>query len=196
MSDATYQPKTYRRNGGDVFVVASGGSIVLESGAAITPETGVVNTGGITVLSALFTEDATSLTHTATFTIPAGATLLDIIVVPQVLWTGGTVAFTCGDANSANGWFTTTNLKATDLVLGERLQASNANNWGGVNGAYLTTAGRFGQQSANMIGGYCPTAYSVIGVVTVTTPATTAGRTRMHVLYADPGIAVTPVLAS
>jgi hypothetical protein len=95
----------------------------------------------------------------------------------------------------ANGWFTTTNLKATDLVLGERLQASNANNWGGVNGAYLTTAGRFGQQSTNMIGGYCPTAYSVIGVVTVGTPATTAGRTRMHVIYADFGIAVTPVLA-
>lgn len=196
MSDATYQPKVYKRNGGDVLVVASGGSVVLESGAAISPETGVTNTGGITVLTALFTEDAASLTHTATFTIPAGATLLDILVVPQVLWTAsGTAAFTCGDANSANGWFTTTNLKATDLVLGERLQASNANNWGGVNGAYLTTAGRFGQQSANMIGGYCPSAYSVIGVVTVTSPSTTAGRTRMHVLYADPGITVAPVLA-
>ncbi len=150
--------------------------------------------GSIVSQTALFTEDATSLTHTATFTIPAGATLLDILVVPQVLWTGGTAAFTCGDANSANGWFTTTNLKATDLILGERLQASNANNWGGVNGAYLTTAGRFGQQSTNMIGGYCPTAYSVIGVVTVGTPATTAGRTRMTVLYSI-GASVTPVLA-
>lgn len=156
--------------------------------------TGNAGTGTVFAKTALFTEDATSLTHTATFTIPAGATLLDIIVVPEVLWTGGTAAFTCGDANSATGWFTTTNLKATDLVLGERLQASNANNWGGVNGAYLTTAGRFGQQSTNMIGGYCPTAYSVIGVVTVGTPATTAGRLRMTVLWMV-GQAVTPVLA-
>lgn len=156
--------------------------------------TGNAGTGTIFCKQALFTEDATSLTHTATFTIPAGSTLLDIIVVPQVLWTGGTATFTCGDANSANGWFTATNLKATDLILGERLQASNANNWGGVNGAYLTTAGRFGQQSTNMIGGYCPTAYSVIGVVTVGTPATTAGRTRMYVLWMV-GESVTPVLA-
>jgi len=156
---------------------------------------GASGLGQIVTQTALFTEDATSLTHTATFTIPAGATLLDIYVVPQVLWTAtGTVNFTCGDANSANGWFTNTNLKATDLILGERLQASNANNWGGVNGAYLTAAGRFGQQATNMIGGYCPTAYSVIGVVTVGTPATTAGRTRMTVVYTI-GSIVTPVLA-
>lgn len=194
-ADKTYGPKIYKKDGGDTLVLASGGTLSIEAGATLTTAAGVTDTGGVTVLSALFTEDATSLTHTATFTIPAGATLLDIIVVPQVLWTGGTAAFTCGDAASANGWFTTTNLKATDLILGERLQASNANNWGGVNGAYLTTAGRFGQQATNMIGGYCPTAYSVIGVVTVGTPATTVGRLRMHVIYADAGIAVTPVLA-
>lgn len=155
--------------------------------------TGDAGSGTIFSKTVLFTEDATTTTHTGTVVIPAGATLLDILVVPQVLWTGGTAAFTCGDANSANGWFTTTNLKATDLILGERLQASNANNWGGVNGAYLTTAGRFGQQSTNMIGGYCPTAYSVIGVVAVGTPATTAGRLRMTVTWTV-GQAVTPVL--
>ncbi len=195
MSDATYTPKVYKKAGGDTLVVASGGILTLESGAVITPETGVTKTGGITVLTALFTEDATSVTHTATFTIPAGATLLDIYAVPQVLWTGGTAALSVGDANSATGWMNAFDLKATDLILGERFQASNANNWGGKNGSYLTTAGRFGQQSTNMIGGYCPTAYSVIGVVTVGTPATTAGRTWLHVLYADRGITVTPVLA-
>lgn len=186
--------------------VTSGGSMVsttatqtltnktLTTPAMASPTvTGNAGSGLIFAKTALFTEDATSTIHTATFTIPAGSTLLDILVVPQVLWTGGTAAFTCGDAGSANGWFTTTNLKATDLVLGERLQASNANNWGGVNGAYLTTAGRFGQQATNMIGGYCPTAYSVIGVVTVGTPATTAGRLRMTVLWMV-GEAVTPVL--
>ena len=146
------------------------------------------------VKTAVFTEDATSTIHTATFTIPAGFTLYDIIVVPEVLWTATTsAAFTCGDANSANGWFTSTDLKATDLVLGERLQSTGGENWGGVQGAYLTTAGRVGQQSADMIGGYCPNAYTIIGVVTVVDPATTAGRLRMTVMYYK-GTKVTPVL--
>lgn len=137
------------------------------------------------VRQAAFVEDATTLTHTATFLIPAGSTLLDIIVTPQVLWTSsGTVNFTCGDANSANGWFTNTNLKATDLILGERLQASSSTQWGGVNGSYLdSTTGRFGRQSTTMIGGYCPTATSVIGVVTVSVASTTVGRTFMTVIY-------------
>lgn len=174
---------------------ALGSTATLTASNLVSPVvTGNAGTGTIFCKQALFTENASSTTHTATFTIPAGSTLLDIIVVPQVLWTGGTAAFTCGDANAATGWFTSCNLKATDLILGERLQASNANNWGGVNGAYLTTAGRFGQQSTTMIGGYCPTAYSVIGVVTVGTPATTAGRTRMYVLWMV-GESVTPVLA-
>ena len=147
------------------------------------------------VKQALFVEDATSLTHTATFTIPAGSTLLDIVVTPIVLWTPTTsAALVVGDANSANGWFQSTNLVATDLVLGERYQASNDNNWGGLNGAYLTTAGRFGQQATNMIGGYCPNAYSVIGVVTVVGPSTAVGRTLMTVIYMK-GQKVTPVLA-
>lgn len=183
----------YTASGNEIYRIdGTNRKLTVAAGAGFDVSGGV--TGGIAALTALFTEDATTLTHTATFTIPAGATLLDIVVVPQVLWTGGTAAFTCGDANAATGWFTSTNLKATDLLLGERLQASNANNWGGVNGTYLTTAGRFGQQSTTMIGGYCPTAYSVIGVVTVGTPATTAGRLRMTVLYSI-GTAVTPVLA-
>jgi len=177
------------------------GSNTLTAPNEISPVvTGDAGSGVIFAKTALFTEDATSLTHTATFVIPAGATLLDIIVVPQVLWTATTsAAFTCGDANSATGWFTSTNLKATDLILGERLQASQAvatdGSYGGTKeGAYVTTAGRFGQQTTNMIGGYCPTAYSVIGVVTVVGPSTTAGRLRMTVLWTV-GQAVVPVLA-
>ena len=142
------------------------------------------------VRQALFVEDATTLTHTATFVIPAGSTLLDIYVVPEVLWTSsGTVSLSVGDANSSTGWFQATNLKGTDLILGERYQASQAvatdgSYGGGKEGAYVTTAGRFGQQTTNMIGGYCPTTYSVIGVVTVSVPSTAVGRTRMTVIYA------------
>ncbi len=35
MVDSTYQPKTYRTNGGDKFVVASGGEIDVESGGSL-----------------------------------------------------------------------------------------------------------------------------------------------------------------
>lgn len=177
----------YRVDGGTrKITVAAGAGLDLSGGAS----------GAVVSSTVLFTEDATTLTHTGTVVIPAGATLLDIVVVPQVLWGAGTsAAFTCGDANTATGWFTSTNLKATDLLVGERLVASDSSSWGGVNGAYLVSAtGRFGQQSANMIGGYCPSAYSVIGVVTVVGPSVTTGRTRMTVLYTI-GNTVTPVLA-
>ncbi len=139
MADTTYQPKIYKKDGGDTLVVASGGTISIEAGGSLT--------GNIVALQAAFVEDATTLTHTATFPSPAGATLLDIYAVPQVLWTDSSAALTIGDANSATGWFTSTNLAATDLILGERLQASQAvatdGSYGGTKeGAYVTTAGR------------------------------------------------------
>jgi hypothetical protein len=34
--DTTYQPKTYRKQGGDELVIASGGSITVEPGGALT----------------------------------------------------------------------------------------------------------------------------------------------------------------
>lgn len=155
--------------------------------------TGTAGSGFARAILIPFVEVATLTTHTGTATIPAGAVLLDIYFWSTVLWSASDAAVVIGDANSANGWFTTCQLDTTDLVVGERLQASNANNWGGVNGAYLTTAGRFGQQSANMIGGYCPTAYSVIAVVTKS-GAGTAGRSFMLVTYAI-GESVSPVVA-
>jgi len=40
MSDASYQPKTYRKSGGDVSVVADGGILSIESGGHIEIDTG------------------------------------------------------------------------------------------------------------------------------------------------------------
>lgn len=159
----------------------------------ITSPTITGGSGIVLTQTALFTEDATNTLHQATFALPAGSMLLDIIVVPQVLWTAtGAVSLEIGDSVDADGWFTAVDLKATDLILGEKLQASSDNFWGGKNGVYLTTAGRFGQQTTNMIGGYCVSAYSLVASVTVGTPATTAGRTRVTVLYTT-GSTVTPV---
>lgn len=149
---------------------------------AITAPTG---TGFMRVETVSFTEDATSTTHTGTVVIPAGGTLHDIVVTSSVLWTGGTAAISVGDAQAATGWFNAVDLKATDLLVGEALRASDATTgWGGKNGAYLVAAtGVFGQATATKAGPYYVTAGSVIGVVTVGTPATTAGRTFMTVIY-------------
>ena len=40
MADATYQPKVYRRQGGNVFVVASTGQVLVESGGGIEVDSG------------------------------------------------------------------------------------------------------------------------------------------------------------
>jgi hypothetical protein len=40
MADLTYGPKTYRKSGGDNFVVANGGTVTLESGGEIVVESG------------------------------------------------------------------------------------------------------------------------------------------------------------
>jgi hypothetical protein len=44
VADTTYQPKVYRKQGGDVLVLASGGAIMPESGSAIQPAPAVLGT--------------------------------------------------------------------------------------------------------------------------------------------------------
>lgn len=54
MADATYSPKVYRANGAEQLVVASGGTIKIETGGKIVPNSGtqaaniVAATGGAT----------------------------------------------------------------------------------------------------------------------------------------------------
>jgi hypothetical protein len=145
--------------------------------------------GSVIAKSVLFTENATATTHTGTVVIPAGSTLIDIIVTNKALWTGGTATMKVGDSVDDDGYFVGVNLKATDLVLGEVLTASGSTgNWGGVNGAYLVAAtGRRGPAATNFAT-YQDAGTSIIGVVTVGTPATTVGRTIMTVIYATPSI--------
>ncbi len=158
--------------------------------------TGDASSGVVVSKTVAFIEDATSTTFTGTVVIPAGATLVDIVVTSSVLWSKASSRFTCGDAQSANGWFTSTNVNATDLLVGEALRAAGGSaSWGGVNGTYLVSAtGVFGQATATKAGPYYVTAGSVIGVVTVTPGAGAAGRTFMTVTYSV-GQAVAQVVA-
>ena len=74
MADTTYQPKVYRTDGGDKFVVASGGTIDIESGGyfkiagtAVTASAAELNAltgGGNSTTSTTYTIDSDSATGT------------------------------------------------------------------------------------------------------------------------------------
>ena len=57
MADATYSPKVYRAAGGDQQIVASGGSIKMETGGKILPNSGT-QAANITTIAATGTFSA------------------------------------------------------------------------------------------------------------------------------------------
>jgi hypothetical protein len=115
-------------------------------------------------------------TYTASVTVPAGATILDIIVNGVALWDAATSAvMVVGDAADPDGYYTAVDLKATDLLAGESISFALA---GGQAGAYIANS----QVSPR----YSASERTISGVVT-SVGAGTAGRTRMLVVYAAPG---------
>lgn len=128
-----------------------------------------------------FTENTVNTTFTGTVVIPAGATLVDVIIHAVALWNDGTAAvMKVGDTANDDGWFTAVDLKATDLLAGESIQFGYT---GGQEGADLD-----GGESAgdHVRGRFYATADVVTGVVTVTAKDGTTGVTRMTVLYSLP----------
>ena len=124
-----------------------------------------------------FTETAGAGTYTGSVSIPAGATILDIIVNGVALWDTGTSAtLKVGDAADDDGYFTGVNLKATDLLAGESLSFALA---GGKAGAYIANS----QVSPR----YSATARVISGIIT-TVGTGSAGRTRMVVIWTLPTV--------
>ena len=190
MADATYQPKTYRKDGGDTHVIASGGVLDVESGGAfklagvaITPTAAELNKAASIAATAyqtvtaevLFTEAGVAGVYTGTIALPAGSRIIDVGVDGIALWTAGTTAaIIVGDDDDDNGFFTSTNLLATDLLEGE---INNIEHPGGKAGAYIASEARIL---------YAAAARNVIGVVTTTGTTAETGITRMYVVYANP----------
>lgn len=132
---------------------------------------------GVQAMQARFVENGAG-TYTADFLLPAGATLVDIIVEAEALWTAATSAsLEIGDTGDPDGWFTAVDLKATDLLAGESVSLQSTQLQGGLIGAYaigtLTHIDR--QYSASE---------RTITATVVSVGAGTAGRTRVTVLYA------------
>lgn len=139
------------------------------SGGTIQPGLGDVVTEELT-----FTETTGAGVYTGSVTIPAAATILDIIVNGVALWAATTSAtLIVGDATDPDGYFTGVNLKATDLLAGESIAFETA---GGKAGAYIANS----QVSPR----YAAAARVVTGEVTTVGAAGATGVTRITVVYA------------
>jgi hypothetical protein len=112
----------------------------------------------------------------------------DIGFVTTVLWDGTSATLDIGDADDPNGWFASINVKATDLLVGEVLSISNAENWGAKQGDYLVAAtGRKGRVTAGIDSGvYYGVASEVIFLVTPGAADGSAGRSFGWVMYSVP----------
>lgn len=123
-----------------------------------------------------FTESGAAGVYTGSVTLPAGSTLIDIIVNGVALWAAGTSAtMKVGDAADDDGYYTAVNLKATDLLAGESISFDLA---GGKAGAYIANS----QVSPR----YAAAERIITGVVTTVGTTATAGRTRMMAIFATP----------
>ena len=79
-----------------------------------------------------------------------------------------------GDGDDDNGWYTSTNLKATDLLADEALTFEHP---GGKAGVFLASEARIFYNAG---------AVDVIAKVTTVGTAATVGRTRLAVFYSIP----------
>lgn len=134
-----------------------------------------------------FTEDGSGSSYTGTIEIPAGALVHDVCITNLVVWNGTSASLVIGDDDDPNGWIEATDLKATDLVVGEVMCAADDGAWGGKNGAYLTTAGRRGRITGGIDSGwYYSAASEVIFLVTPGAADGSAGRAFAWVTYSVP----------
>lgn len=123
-----------------------------------------------------FTETTGAGVYTGSVAIPAGATLIDIIVNGVALWTAtSSAAMIVGDGTDPNGYYDAIDLKATDLLAGESISFAQA---GGKAGAYIANS----QVSPR----YAAAARTITGEITTVGAAGSAGRTRMTVVYSMP----------
>jgi hypothetical protein len=136
MADVTYQPKTYRKQGGDEFVVASGGSIAIESGGALTNAGTLTNTGQVldtvsaSTLSAVLTNSGISTVGSssgaASYKLAAPvAGITKTIVGYAALGGNATVTSTAATIGST----ATTTITITKIGAGIQLIGMSATRW-------------------------------------------------------------------
>jgi hypothetical protein len=136
--------------------------------------------GSVVTLEAAFVANGAG-TYTAAFPIPAGATVLDVIFRNTVVWDNATSAsMTCGDTDSATGYFSATNVKTTP--------AADTNGAGAGLSTELSLGASAGAYKGG--GGKYYAAAQTLSCVIVTVGAGSAGRSRCLVRYTLPNAIV------
>jgi hypothetical protein len=176
MHDAT-RANLLKLVSGEVIDFISGSGIKLGSGVTGYP---------MVVEGVSFTEDGSGTSYTATVEIPAGAIVHDICFTSTVLWDGTSASLDIGDDDDPDGYFTSVNLKATYLLVGEVISLTSVDCTAGVAGAYNTTAGRKGLAAGGSSGFYYGTAAEIIFLVTPGAADGSAGRSFGWVVYSVP----------
>ena len=160
-------------NSSEVVVIPSTQVIKFTEGSLKIGEASVAGESAVKLKEVLFTEEGAGV-YTGSITLPAGSRIIDIGVEAMALWDAVTSAsMVVGDAATADGFFAATDVKATDLLVGE---TNNIEHPGGKAGAYIASEQRVL---------YSVTARVITGTIT-SVGAGTAGRTRMYVCYATP----------
>jgi hypothetical protein len=138
-----------------------------------------------------FTQAAnnTGGTYTATVTVPANSWIVDIKVYAVALWNSATSAsLDVGDASVADGFYSSIDLLATDLLADEVLAFDSA---GGSPGAYIVAA--TGLRNTM----WSASERVITGLVTeATTTVVATGITRMLVIYSTTSNAGAAVFAA
>lgn len=164
----------FKKGGGQIGIAVAGVEVGELSANGLL--------GGVYMASVLF-QAAGAHVFTGTIPLPAGSRIIDIGVDGIALWTAATSAsIIVGDDTDPDGFFTATDLKATDLLAGE---INNLEHPGGKAGAYIASEQRqlFSASARN-----------VVAVVTQV-GASNTGTTRVYVVY---GVAkaIAPVTTS
>ncbi len=159
----------------------------------LTSPTIVTPLGVVVALETLFTQLATNHTHTATFPIPAGATILDVIITNSVVWNSDTSATLKAGMVDDDCFYAALDLK-TVPAAGKSINFAWPGNVGGASIPEID--GGTGNQQLGATNGflYNAAAASVVVVVTDVNVAGTNGRTRVTVLYSLPSSVIAPVV--
>jgi hypothetical protein len=124
-------------------------------------------------------------TYRASIIVPAYCYLVDVQLHGISLWTGSAgITGIVGDADDPDGFFTSRDLKATDLLANQSLSvaAGTALAGGGI-GAYIASS-RW-TIGSGAYARYTPVARTITFLVTAAGTAT-AGETHFLVLYTEP----------
>lgn len=116
--------------------------------------------------------------YTVDIHLQSDSVILDIGVVAESLWNpGGNATMDVGDAADPNGFFTSINLKATDLLAGESINFAAT---GGKQGAYFAGTTLI---NAHWEQRYSASDRTISFVLTTTGAAPTTGSTLCYVSW-------------